>query len=137
METETRTLKSKSLCNDPASKAKLTLIVGVGTLTALLLLTQLTTMVYAWRLDVDLSRSTFGSDRVCAEVHGPYGHDERNCTESGPNASVSFEIPENEVPNGSRYQVCAWGGLVSTFLPNCHYFNHDSGDESVWLDVGR
>ena len=24
---------------------------------------------YAWQLDVDLSRSTFGSDRVCAAVH--------------------------------------------------------------------
>ena len=34
-------------------------------------LTQLTTIAYAWQLDVDLSRSTFGSDRVCAAVHGP------------------------------------------------------------------
>jgi hypothetical protein len=94
------------------------------------------TVVYAWQLDVDLRRSTFGSDRVCAAIHGPYGYDRTKCTESGPNAGVSFSVPEDEVPSGYDYKVCAWGGIASLILQNCQWFTHGTGDESVWLDVG-
>ena len=117
---------------------RLVIIVSAAMLAVFIGLTQLTTIAYAWQLDVDLSRSTFGSDRVCAAVHGPYGYDKTYCTESGQNAGVSFNIPEDEVPDGYNYRVCAWGGVISSFLQNCQTFTHDSGgDESVWIPVGR
>lgn len=106
-----------------------------ATLVGLMVIAQ-TVTVYAWQLDVDLTRSTFGSERVCASVEGPYGYDKSRCTDSGPNAGVSFNVPENEVPVGYNYKVCAWGGIVSFVLKNCKFFEHDRGDESVWMSVG-
>lgn len=93
--------------------------------------------VYAWNLDFDLTDSTFGSDRVCAEIHGPYGYERYRCTDASPYASVSFNVPEDEVPEGYNYQVCVWGGLLSFVLKNCQMFPHGSGDEWVQLSVGR
>lgn len=62
--------------------------------------------------------------------------DRTQCTESGPDAGVSFSVPEDEVPPGYNYKVCAWGGLASMILQNCQWFTHGNGDESVWLEVG-
>lgn len=33
--------------------------------------------LYAWRPNGDLTDSTIDSDRVCAEIEGPYGHEDR------------------------------------------------------------
>jgi hypothetical protein len=112
---------------------RVTILTAISVFSILLLTTS---TVYAWQLDVDLRRSTFGSDRVCAALHGPYGYDRTQCTESGPDAGVSFNVPEDEVPLGYNYKVCAWGGLASMILQNCQWFTHGSGDESVWLEVG-
>ena len=92
---------------------------------------------WAWELTVDLSESTFGSDRVCASVEGGYGYGPVNqCTNPGGNAQVTFNLGES-IGQGERYHVCAWGGVVSSIFSNCEYFSHGSGDESVSMHVGR
>ncbi|MGH9975417.1 MAG: hypothetical protein ACRD8Z_06225 [Nitrososphaeraceae archaeon] len=93
-------------------------------------------IVWAWELEVELSDSSFGSERVCASVEGQYGFGPINrCTESGPGADVSFSVPEDEVPPGYSYKVCVWGGVISALISNCQMFTHGSGDESVSLRV--
>lgn len=41
---------------------------------------------------------------------GPYGYDRTQCTESGPDAGISFSVPEDGVLPGYDYKVCARGG---------------------------
>lgn len=82
-----------------------------------------------WRLEVGLSSSSFGSDSVCASVEGFYGFGPMSkCTHPGPNAEVSFNVPNDE----TNYEVCTWGGLASAIFSNCHkYDNPGLGDQRV------
>jgi hypothetical protein len=52
------------------------LILAVTLLAAIFTAQQL---VYAWKLYVDSTDSTFGRDRVCANIEGPYGYDRYHC----------------------------------------------------------
>jgi hypothetical protein len=81
-----------------------------------------------WRLEVDLSSSSFGSDSVCASVEGFYGFGPVNkCTRPGPNAEVSFNVPNDE----TNYQVCTWGGLASAIFSNCHKYDNPGLDDQT------
>lgn len=82
-----------------------------------------------WRLEVDLSSSSFGSDSVCASVEGFYGFGPVSmCTNPVPNAEVSFNVPNRE----TNYEVCTWGGLASAIFSNCHKCDNPSlGDQRV------
>lgn len=73
----------------------------------------------SWNISVDLRQSTFGSERVCAKIKGPFGFEQTQCTPTGPSASVSFNIPGSAVPSGYQYEACTWGGVVSAILQNC------------------
>jgi hypothetical protein len=53
---------------------------------------------YAWSLYVDLSRSAFGMKRANVELTGPFGYKDRRSVETGPNAAITFSIPDNAVP---------------------------------------
>jgi hypothetical protein len=89
----------------------------------------------SWSLDVDLRQSTFGVPQAEVILRGPFGYEDRQSVRTGPDASVSFDVPSDAVPEGYRYQVCVSGGLVSSILPNCRYFNHGSGNEAIWMAV--
>lgn len=117
------------------TKGILVLALGTGLLFSLAILPSVKASS-SWNLSVDLRQSTFGTERVCAKVKGPFGHEETQCTPTGPSASVSFNIPGSAVPSGYQYQVCTWGGVVSAILQNCQMFTHGSGDESIWMTVG-
>ncbi|MGH9952794.1 MAG: hypothetical protein ACRD5J_14310 [Nitrososphaeraceae archaeon] len=79
-----------------------------------------------WTLYVDLSSSSFGSDRVCANVEGFYGFGPvQQCTNPGSNAEVSFDVPNSE----TSYKVCTWGGIISALLSNCHNYDNPGLDD--------
>jgi len=73
--------------------------------------------VQAWELTMDLSNSgDFGDNTVCGSVRGQYGWYDSLCTDNGPSASISFDIPDDSIPVGSSYVVCSWSnsiGIVS------------------------
>jgi hypothetical protein len=82
--------------------------------------------VLAWELEVDLSNSSFGSDSVCASVEGYYGYGPvRRCTKPGPNAEVSFNVPDDE----TSYEVCTWGGIASAIFSNCNRYDNPSATD--------
>jgi hypothetical protein len=85
--------------------------------------------VYAWRLTVDLSQSSFGDDQVCASVEGGYGYGPVNqCTNAGRNAQVTFNIG-NRIEAGENYEVCAWSGVVGAIFSNCENDTADGDDK--------
>jgi hypothetical protein len=88
-----------------------------------------------WRLEVDLPQSSFGVEQATVVLKGPFGYQDRESVRTGPDASVTFNVPSSAVPQGYDYQVCVSGGIVSSLLPNCRYFEHGSGSESIWMKV--
>jgi hypothetical protein len=108
----------------------------VGTLLVVAIFTTQQQQVFAWNLSVDLTQSTFGSDEVCVSIKRAFGYYRESCTEASPYASVSFNIPEDAVPDGYNYRVCVWGGALSGVFKNCQMYSHGSGDEGVQRDVG-
>ena len=82
---------------------------------------------YAWMLKIDLSEAgDFGDDKVCGSVRGQYGYYDYLCTDNGPSAEVSFDIPDDEIPASSDYSVCSWSNsLVSGVFRDCARFEHN------------
>lgn len=84
----------------------------------------------AWQLEVDLSGSDFGDDRVCAKLTGGYGYGPiSECTQAGPNAQVTFNIGNNIV-EGENHEVCGYSGILEAIF-NCARGTHYGGDEQV------
>lgn len=88
---------------------------------------------YAWMLTIDLSQAgDFGDDRVCGSVRGQYGYYDYLCTDNGPSASVSFDIPVDKIPVDSRYIVCSWSNsFASTMFKDCSTYRHGDHDAEV------
>lgn len=111
------------------------IVMSIGIIVTLLTLsiTEGTMAVYAWQLDVNLRQSEFGTSRAEVTVYGPFGWIESGYWATGPPPLIaSINVPDNEIPEGYQYQVCVGAGLI-TFDPNCEYFTHGSGDESVTM----
>jgi hypothetical protein len=90
-------------------------------------------LVQAWMLTIDLSEAgDFGDDRVCGSVRGQYGYYDYLCTDNGPYAEISFDIPNAKIPVDSRYVVCSWSNsLGSTFFKDCNTYKHGDHDAEV------
>ena len=102
-------------------------IMGGGLVVIMVLAATTPQMVYAWTLKVDVSNSEFGVERANVGIKGPYGYTDALSVETSPTASVTFNIPDSEVPNGSKFQVCTSSGLLSTIIPTCRYWIYQGG----------
>ena len=92
-------------------------------------------MVYGWQLNTYLENPPFGVDRAEVTVEGPFGWTENDYWGTGPQPIiVSYTVPEREIPDGYQYRVCVGAGFL-TLDPNCKYFTHSSGDESVSMNL--
>jgi hypothetical protein len=100
----------------------------VGGIVAIIVLVAMASqMAYAWTLKVDVSDSEFGVERANVGIRGPYGYTDALSVETSPTASVTFNIPDNEVPNGSKFEVCTSSGLLSSLIPTCRYWIYQGG----------
>jgi hypothetical protein len=111
----------------------ITLVLSTGIFVVPLI--QLAYASSSWRLGVDLEQTTFGTERAVVTIKGPFGYQDTRSVQTGPSVSVSFSVPDNAVPPGYNYQVCVSGSLISAILPNCQYFVHGSGDESIQMTI--
>ena len=112
-------------------------IIAIIATVMMLTIAPMVNAVQAWTLFVDLSDSAFGVSEATAVLKGPFGYTDRESTPTGPSASVIFNVPEDAVPMGYQFEVCASGGIISTLISNCHKFTRSSEDMSVWLEVGN
>jgi nitrate reductase NapE component len=89
--------------------------------------------VYAWMLRIDLSEAgDFGDDRVCGSIRGQYGYSDYLCTDNGPSAEISFDIPDDKIPIGSDYTVCSWSNsLASNVFRDCTRFEHNTNGDVI------
>jgi hypothetical protein len=111
----------------------MSVVLSIGLFMALLL--QLAFATSTWNLGVDLEQSTFGTEHAVVTFKGPFGYQDTKSVQTGPSMFVSFSVPESAGPPGYNYQVCVSGSLISAILPNCQYFLHGSGEESIQMTI--
>jgi hypothetical protein len=51
-------------------------------------------------LEVDLRQSSFGVEQATVVLKGPFGYQDRESVRTGPDASVTFNVPSSAVPQG-------------------------------------
>src|SRR5918996_1288690 len=88
-----------------------------------------------WTLRVDLTQTTFGTERATVTLKGPFGYQDTRSVQTGPSVSVSFSVPGSAIPPGYNYEVCVSGSILSAILPNCQFRPHGSGDESISMEI--
>lgn len=92
--------------------------------------------VYAQSLTVDLIKSAFGVSRATAKITGPCGYKDGESVATGPNAQVTFNIPDNQIPSGQQFKICNHSeGIIGPILPNCMFFTYGGGNPSTWMNV--
>jgi hypothetical protein len=91
---------------------------------------------HAWNLLVGVRGAQSGHDNnIVVTLNGQNGYKDSTSVpiiflNSGGNTAV-FNVPEYQIPSGSRYEVCAYSD--NTLLKSCETFTHDSRDENVGL----
>jgi hypothetical protein len=91
---------------------------------------------HAWNLLVGIRGAQPGHDNnIVVSLNGQNGYKDSTSVpiiflNSGGNTAV-FNVPEYQIPTGSRYEVCAHSD--NTLLNTCETFTHTSGDENVGL----
>jgi hypothetical protein len=111
--------------------------IGMTVLVSLLVLIQTTTMVYAWQLTHNLEQTTFGTKHADLKVTGPFGWIARDTVPISTDTIASFDLPDDQFPNGYEYEVCVNNNFsFSWAFPNCYMFTHKTnGDVSVSIDI--
>jgi hypothetical protein len=80
-------------------RAPIVAIVIIGALVTACFTTSIAT-VYAY-----FGTSTFGTESATVTVKGPFGWQDVKSVGTGPSISVSFDIPDSQVPEGYNYEL--------------------------------
>ena len=84
-----------------------------------------------WTLTVRPVNVNFGDTKIHIHIKGPFGAFRDDTIPNSQNPIDTFSMTGSGFPTGYRYQVCISSTAVGFFLPNCEFFTHGDGDETV------